>query len=85
MISPRIRSRKTPARVVGIRKLSPFKILEPAPPVEFATVTKRSYTVRLIKIYSHSPEPWKLCGVCIAKNYTPLRVAYYEYKQREGA
>ena len=34
----------------------------------------------LTKVYSHSPEPWKLCGVCIAINYTPHSMAYYAYE-----
>ena len=31
-------------------------------------------------VYSRSPESWKLCGVRIAINYTPLSMAYYAYE-----
>ena len=31
------------------------------------------------KVHSRSVDPWKLCGVRIAINYTPLSMAYYTY------
>ena len=31
------------------------------------------------KVHSRSGDPWKLCGVCVAINYTPLSMTYYAY------
>ena len=38
----------------------------------------KSYKTRT-RVRSRSPEPQKLCGVCVAINYTSLSMAYYAY------
>ena len=39
------------------------------------------YNMRSVTlVYSCSPEPRKLCSVCVAINYTSLSMAYYAYE-----
>ena len=41
----------------------------------------RQISRRWLSLLSHlsSVDSWKLCGVCVAINYTPLSMAYYAY------